>query len=199
MSRKHLKNFLCSLIVSLPVLSSSPVLSDTAPDTVATSAMSLIASNAVNNFVPGNYATQLNNESMSDFNLPQIGLAGADALSPQQEYQIGVQIMNEARRAGVILDDPLVHEYIDDLGHELSSHSGDPTLHFEYFVVIDPEVNSFAMTGGFIGIFTGLILYSDNEDELAGIMAHETSHITQRHIARTAEDQSNRSLLDIAT
>ena len=112
---------------------------------------------------------------------------------------MGVQIMNEARQAGVILDDPQVHEYIDNLGHDLSSHSDDPTLHFEYFVVNDPEINSFALPGGFIGVFTGLILETDNEDELAGVMAHETSHITQRHIARSVEDQKNHSLLDIAT
>lgn len=138
-------------------------------------------------------------ESRSDFNLPQIGMAGANVLSPQQEYQIGVEIMNQARGEGAILDDPLVHEYIDNLGHQLSSHSDDPTLHFEYFVINDPEINALTLPGGFIGVNSGLILATDNEDELAGIMAHETSHVTQRHIARTAEDQSNRSLLNIAT
>lgn len=140
-----------------------------------------------------------NNESRSDFNLPQIGKAGANVLSPEQEYQIGVQIMNQARNQGVILDDPLVHEYIDNLGHDLSSHSDDPTLHFEYFVINDPEINAVTLPGGFIGVNSGMILASDNEDELAGVIAHETSHVTQRHIARTLEDRSNRSLLNIAT
>ncbi|MDE1886985.1 MAG: M48 family metallopeptidase [Gammaproteobacteria bacterium] len=126
-------------------------------------------------------------------------MAGANVLSPQQEYQIGVQIMNQARSEGAILDDPLVHEYIDNLGHDLSSHSDDPTLHFEYFVLNDPEINAVTLPGGFIGVNSGLILATDNEDELAGVMAHETSHVTQRHIARTVEDQSNRSLLNIAT
>jgi len=146
--------------------------------------------------IPGSWT---NNDSRSDFNLPQIGLAGANVISPEQEYQIGVQIMNEARNEGAILDDPLVHEYIDNLGHDLSSHSDNPSLHFEYFVINDPEINAITLPGGFIGVNSGTILASDNEDELAGVMAHETSHVTQRTVARTAEDQSNHSLLDIAT
>ncbi|MDE2345044.1 MAG: M48 family metallopeptidase [Gammaproteobacteria bacterium] len=154
---------------------------------------------ASNSSLPAGYYAMPGNESRSDFNLPQIGMAGANVLSPQQEYQIGVQIMNQARQAGVIVNDPLIHEYIDNLGHELSSHSDDPTLHFEYFVVNDPEINAITLPGGFVGVFTGLILETDSEDELAGVMAHETAHVTQRHIARSAEDQKNHSLLDLAT
>lgn len=148
----------------------------------------------------GNRANDwVNDDSRSDFNLPQLGKAGADVLSPAQEYQIGVQVMDQARAAGAILDDPLVHEYIDDLGHDLSSHSDDPTLHFEYFVINSPEINAVTLPGGFIGVNYGTILASDNEDELAGVMAHETSHVTQRHIARSAEYQKDHSLLNIAT
>lgn len=135
----------------------------------------------------------------SDFNLPQIGEAGAGAVTPQQEYQAGVQIMDQLRNAGAILDDPLIHEYIDALGHKLSSHSDNPTLHFEYFVLNDPTINAVTLPGGFIGVNSGMFLASDNEDELAGVMAHETSHVTQRHIARSIEDQNNRSLLNLAT
>ncbi|MGA9851727.1 MAG: M48 family metalloprotease [Gammaproteobacteria bacterium] len=151
------------------------------------------------NYPYNSFGSNYSTESRSDFNLPQIGKAGANVLTPQQEYQIGVQIMNEARNEGAILDDPLVHEYIDNLGHELSSHSDDPTLQFEYFVVNDPDINAVTLPGGFIGVNFGMILASDSEDELAGVMAHETSHVTQRHIARGMEEQKDRSLLNIAT
>lgn len=137
--------------------------------------------------------------SPSDFNLPQIGEAGADSLTPAQEYQAGVQIMDELHRGGAILEDPLIHEYIDNLGHDLSSHSDNPTLHFEYFVLNDPTINAITLPGGFIGANSGMILATDNEDELAGVLAHETAHVTQRHIARSIEDQKNHSLLDLAT
>lgn len=138
-------------------------------------------------------------EASSDFNLPQIGEAGGDILTPQEEFQAGVQIMNQLRNAGDILDDPLVHQYIDDLGHQLSSHSDNPTLHFEYFVLKDPTINAVTLPGGFIGVDSGMILASDNEDELAGVMAHETGHVTQRHIARQIEDQQSHGWMDLAT
>ncbi|HEX6550756.1 MAG TPA: hypothetical protein VF117_08785, partial [Gammaproteobacteria bacterium] len=64
--------------------------------------------------------------SSSDFNLPQIGEAGANSVTPEQEYQAGIQIMDQLRNGGAILDDPLIHEYIDNLGHQLSSHSDNP-------------------------------------------------------------------------
>ena len=199
MQSKHLKKAIYLLMVGILTFADGGAALGSTTDTAAYSGMSAVASNAAFTGISANYANKTANESRSDFNLPQIGMAGANTLSPEQEYQIGVQIMNEARQAGVILDDPLVHEYIDNLGHDLSSHSDDPTLHFEYFVVNDPEINALTLPGGFIGVFTGLFLDTDNEDELAGVMAHETSHVTQRHIARTAEDQKDRSLLNIAT
>ena len=137
--------------------------------------------------------------STSDFNLPQIGEAGGSVITPQQEYEIGLQIMDQLQHAGAMINDPQIHEYIDNLGHILSSHSDNPTLHFEYFVLDDPEINAVTLPGGFIGVNSGMILASDDEDELAGVMAHETGHVTQRHIARQIEDQQDRSLLNLAT
>lgn len=145
------------------------------------------------------YSQDSNPNSAGDFNLPQIGEAGAGSLTPEQEFQAGIQIMDQLHNAGAILDDPLIHEYIDSLGHKLSSHSDNPTLHFEYFVLNDPTINAVTLPGGFIGVNSGMFLASDNEDELAGVMAHETGHVTQRHIARAVEDQKNHSLLDLAT
>ena len=140
-----------------------------------------------------------NTPASSDFNLPQIGEAGGSVITPQQEFQIGVQIMDQLQNAGAIVNDPQIHEYIDNLGHILSSHSDNPTLHFEYFVLDDPEINAVTLPGGFIGVNSGLILASDNEDELAGVIAHETGHVTQRHIARQIEDQQDNGLLNLAT
>jgi len=199
MKSNRLKTTIYFLFAGLLTLASGLVLADSSANSVSQRDIPVVTSSDVYKNISTNYVNEFNNESKSDFNLPQIGMAGANVLSPEQEYHIGEQIMNEARQAGVILDDPLVHEYIDNLGHDLSSHSGDPNLHFEYFVINDPEINAITLPGGFIGVFTGLILDTDNEDELAGVMAHETSHVTQRHIARSAEDQKNRSLLNIAT
>ncbi len=138
-------------------------------------------------------------QGSSDFNLPQIGEAGADVISPQQEYVIGLQVINELREAGAIVDDPLLQEYIQNLGHSLSSHSDNPGLNFGFYDIDDDEVNAQTLPGGFIIVFSGLILLCDNEDELAGVLAHEIGHVTQRHLARQLEDQKDRSFLDLAT
>lgn len=200
MQSNRLKITIYLLLAGVLTLGSGPVSADSNnTDSATQRRMPLIMPNSVYPDFTANYTDKPNNDSSSDFNLPQLGTAGADVLTPEQEYQIGVKIMNEARQAGVILDDPLVHEYIDNLGHELSSHSDNPTLHFEYFVINDPDINAVTLPGGFIGVNSGLILDTDNEDELAGVMAHETSHVTQRHIARSAEDEKDRSLLNIAT
>ena len=140
-----------------------------------------------------------NPQGASDFNLPQMGEAGADVISPQQEYVIGLQIINELREAGAIVDDPLLQEYIQNLGRSLSSHSDNPGLNFGFYDIDDDEVNAQTLPGGFIIVFSGLILLCDNEDELAGVLAHEIGHVTQRHLARQLQDQKDRSFLDMAT
>ncbi|HSN16899.1 MAG TPA: M48 family metalloprotease [Gammaproteobacteria bacterium] len=135
----------------------------------------------------------------SDFNLPQIGEAGGEAISPQEEYGIGVQIINELRESGAILDDPQIQQYIEDLGKQLSSHSDNPTLHFAYYVIDDDDINATTLPGGFIVVNSGLFLLTKDEDELAGVLAHETGHVTQRHLARQVEDQNDHAFLNLAT
>lgn len=134
-----------------------------------------------------------------DFNLPQIGEAGGDVISPQQEYVIGLQIINELRDSGAILDDPQLQQYIQDLGKQLSSHSDNPTLHFAYYVIDDDDINASTLPGGFIVVNSGLILLTQNEDELAGVLAHETGHVTQRHLARQLEDEKDHAFMNVAT
>ena len=147
--------------------------------------------------LPANiYASQAGG---SDFNLPQLGEAGADVISPEQEYSIGLQIIDELRESGAILDDPQIQQYIQDLGKQLSSHSDNPTLHFAYYVIDDDEINATTLPGGFILVNSGLFLLTKNEDELAGVMAHETGHVTQRHLARQVEDQKDHAFLNLAT
>jgi beta-barrel assembly-enhancing protease len=137
--------------------------------------------------------------SSGDFNLPQIGEAGGDVISPQEEYVIGLQIINELRESEVILDDPQLQQYIQDLGKQLSSHSDNPTLHFAYYVIDDDDINASTLPGGFIVVNSGLILLTKSEDELAGVLAHETGHVTQRHLARQLEDQKDHLFMNVAT
>jgi predicted Zn-dependent protease len=99
----------------------------------------------------------------------------------------------------VIIDDPLLTEYVGVLGARLASQANDGGHSFDFFVIDDSRINAFAMPGGYIGVHTGLIVASENESELAGVLAHEVSHVTQRHIARSIYDSQRTSVLSMAT
>lgn len=117
--------------------------------------------------------------------LPELGDIANSELSLVTEKRLGQQIMHEIRwRDPAYLDDPDVESYLNQIGGRLAAASSDPGIGFYFFPVNDPSINAFAMPGGFIGVHTGLLLAAQTESELAGVLAHEVSHVTQRHIAR---------------
>jgi predicted Zn-dependent protease len=117
--------------------------------------------------------------------LPELGDAASNDLSLSTEKKIGQQIMHEIRwREPSYLDDADVEAYLNQLGGRLAAVSNDPGFGFYFFPINDPSINAFAMPGGYIGVHTGLIVSAQTESELAGVLAHEISHVTQRHIAR---------------
>lgn len=118
-----------------------------------------------------------------DTNLPDLGDESAAVLSPQDERRIGEDFMRQARVHLDLLDDPELNEYLRDLGRRLTAGvDGQPEFYF--FFVNNSTINAFAVPGGFIGVHTGLLLAARSEAELAAVLAHETAHITQRHIPR---------------
>ena len=131
-------------------------------------------------------------------NLPDFGTPADSVLNRSQEAQIGRGIMAQLRTAGVVMDDPLVTEYIQTLGAQLAGHVNDGGHRFEFFMVDDDAINAFALPGGYIGMNSGLILASENESEVAGVLAHEVAHVTQRHIARSIYDSQRNSILSLA-
>jgi beta-barrel assembly-enhancing protease len=134
----------------------------------------------------------------SNQDLPDLGSPANAAISIDDEYHAGLSYVNEIRNTGLILTDPEVSQYAQEIGHSLSSHAEEGQHQFYYFVLKDPVVNAFAVPGGFVAIQSGLILATRNENELAGVLAHETSHVTQRHIVRQIVDQGHESLLATA-
>ncbi len=121
--------------------------------------------------------------------LPDLGDVSRVSLSEAQEDQVGREIMRQIRGDSDYLDDPIIEDYLDTLGEKLAAASPEPERRFEYFPVLDSSINAFALPGGFIGVNTGLISATRNESELAGVLGHETAHVTQHHIARMVGDQ----------
>jgi predicted Zn-dependent protease len=130
--------------------------------------------------------------------LPELGDVSATAISPADEYRLGENIMREIRNDPAYYDDPEVADYVNSLGSRLLARSDASRQDFEFFVVRDPQINAFALPGGFIGLHTGLILAAQSESEVAGVVAHEIAHVTQRHIARMINQQNQSQLMSIA-
>jgi len=130
--------------------------------------------------------------------LPNLGSPANAAISLQEEYDAGLMITRSMRAKHVILEDPEVSQYIQELGHRISSFAQEGEHQFSYFVIKEPDINAFAIPGGFIFVNSGTILATSDESELAGVLAHETAHVTQRHIARGIVDQSHSGLISTA-
>lgn len=130
--------------------------------------------------------------------LPEIGSAGFSVLSIEKERQIGGEMMRQIRASQPVLNDPVLTEYINDLGNRMVRNAKDVNYSFEFFVIKNKELNAFAFFGGHIAIHSGLITTAKTESELASVVAHEISHVTQRHLARRLEAQSKSQPLTMA-
>lgn len=140
--------------------------------------------------------------------LPALGESASDDLSVSAERRLGDQIMREGRRDPQYLDDPVLLEYLLQLWQplvEAAQKLGDinPEIErafaFEAFLVRDRSVNAFAMPGGYVGVHLGLMALTQTPDQLASVLAHELTHVTQRHIARSIAPQQRASLVALAS
>ncbi|MCZ8388910.1 M48 family metalloprotease [Achromobacter xylosoxidans] len=128
-----------------------------------------------------------------------MGAASSADLSPALERSLGEAIMSQGRRDPTYVDDPELSQYLTTMGRKLAAFSPGAVPDVEMFGVRDPEINAFAMPGGFIGVNTGLIVSSGSESELAAVLAHEIGHVVQRHIARGMTQQSQNSMVMLAS
>lgn len=130
--------------------------------------------------------------------LPEIGTSGFSVLSIDKERQIGGAMMRHIRASQPLVNDPVLNEYINDLGNRLVKNAQDVNYSFEFFIIRNKEINAFAFFGGHVGIHSGLMTLADTESELASVISHEISHVTQRHLARRLEAQSRNQPLTTA-
>nr|WP_192903756.1 M48 family metalloprotease [Achromobacter aloeverae] len=128
-----------------------------------------------------------------------MGAASAADLSPYVEKQLGQAIMAEGRRDPTYINDAELNQYLTSLGRKLAQYSPGSVPDIELFGVRDPEINAFAMPGGYIGVNTGLIVATDSESELAAVLGHEIGHVVQRHIARGMTQQSQSGAIAMAS
>lgn len=141
-------------------------------------------------------------------NLPALGEDADASLSPAGERALGERIMRSIRSDPDVIDDPVLRAYADQIWQRLLAAARqrgeitpdlDPRFAWQAFLVRDRTVNAFALPGGYVGIHLGLIAVTTNRDQLASVLAHELTHITQRHIVRSIGIQQRQSLVSIAS
>ena len=120
---------------------------------------------------------------------------GPNFYSLEKEIALGKQLAQEVERSSKLIDDPVVTEYVNRVGQNLARNS-DARVPFTIKVIDSDEVNAFALPGGFFYVNSGLILRAQEESELAGVMAHEISHVAARHGTKNA---TKGQILQLAT
>ena len=126
--------------------------------------------------------------------LPQMGSSAASLITPADEARYGAMLMRELRRQDLLVADPLVEGWLQGLGFRVAASSGEPDHGYTFFMMRDRRINAFATLGGLVGMNAGLVLTAEREDEVAGVLAHEVAHVTQRHVLRSAEKSQQMQL-----
>jgi beta-barrel assembly-enhancing protease len=140
--------------------------------------------------------------------LPALGDTDSADFTLGSEKKLGDEIMRAIHADPDYVDDPLLLEYLGTIWQPLVAASRslgnitadiDQRFAWQTFLVRDPSVNAFALPGGYVGVHLGLMAMTTTRDELASVLAHEMSHVTQRHIARSISGDTKRSLVGLAT
>ena len=129
--------------------------------------------------------------------LTACGGSGGDfnLISIEEEWQLGAQLSRDIERQVRLNTDPTVNSYVESLGRRIVAQTPMANLPWQFHVVEDPSINAFAIPGGHVYVHTGLIANADNASELAGVMAHEISHVVARHSTEQISRQYGLSIL----
>lgn len=127
--------------------------------------------------------------AQAEFKLPDLGNPADKVLSADDEQRYRQNIKQQMYQYNFVMTDPIVASYIYHLGYRLAAFSNKPEQPFDFFMVPANVINASAYPGGLIVVYSGLMLETDNESELAGVLAHEIAHVNQRHISRMLAKQ----------
>lgn len=125
--------------------------------------------------------------------LPDLGATPGE-LGVEEAYNLGRAWLRLFRKQVQTDDNPLLHDYLYHLIYRLVQHSELEDTRIDLVTINNPALNAFAVPGGVIGVHNGLLLYADNESELAAVLAHEVAHLQLQHFARSREQARKRAL-----
>ena len=126
------------------------------------------------------------NISANAHELPNIGDPSQTTLSPQQEVELGQEYFAMLSKQLDFESSPYINEYVQNLGNSLVHPEDNPDkFEYKFYVLRDDAINAFAIPGGIVAINTGMILATESESELASVIAHEITHVSQKHACRS--------------
>jgi predicted Zn-dependent protease len=123
---------------------------------------------------------------------------GAYAMTTEEEKKLGKRVLLEIEKEADFVRDLNVQAFIERVGYSLVDQLGPTPFDFKFYVINALDPNAFAIPGGYIFVTTGLIVLADNEQEIAGVLSHEISHVTQRHVAQMIEKSKRLSIATLA-
>jgi predicted Zn-dependent protease len=126
--------------------------------------------------------------------LPDIGDPSQAYFGSDEEQRLGLDIMRQLRQRDLVMDDVQLNAYLDSIGQSIVTYADQNGVSFTFFLVRSGSINAFALPHNFIGVNVGLLLATEREDELAGVVAHEIAHVSQRHIVRAIADMKRMAL-----
>jgi len=126
--------------------------------------------------------------------LPEMGDASQVDFGPDEEQKLGLETMRKLRERDLMLDDVQLTEYLNSIGQSIVTYADQNGVPYTFFMVRNADINAFALPYNFVGVNVGLLLATVREDELAGVLAHEIAHVSQRHIIRAIADSKRMTL-----
>ena len=108
-------------------------------------------------------------------------VAACSTTSQTEEREMGAADAAKVDSQLPLVHDSAINQYINTLGRSLAAHTSRADLDWRFAVVNSPEINAFALPGGFIYVNRGAIEQADRLDQLAGVMGHEVGHVVLRH------------------
>jgi len=129
---------------------------------------------------------------------PVTGQTERTAMDETSEMTEGAKAHKDVLKEYGAVDDAKLQAYVNDLGQRLAAQSHRPNLQWTFTVLDSPEINAFALPGGYVYVTRGIMAYLESEAELAGVMGHEIGHVTARHAAQRATRQQSAGIGVIA-
>jgi len=120
------------------------------------------------------------------------------AMTIEEEKKLGKKIFLEMERGVEFVKDPALQAFLGRMGQSLVSHLSATPFEFKFYLINVPDPNAYALPGGYIFVTTGLITLAENEHEVAGVLSHEISHVTARHVSQMIERSKRMSITTLA-